>query len=268
MRTIAFRILAAIFATIFILSCCTAAAIADTTTPVKRIGDVDGNGDVNAFDYMFVKRYCLRTYKPVNIDYEVWDVNRDNDINAIDYMMIKRHVLGTFRLPEYSIAEPPVENPPPSIPPVDPAPTTPVANPQPEMPDEYDPACVDMWNAVNHARVENGASELVYRWDLQEAADIRAKEIVEKFDHIRPDGRPPHSVIYDMGYTGFCGECLTMGTFDAYGAVRGWFTSTPHRNIILWSTMTGMICGHYFDGDRTNYWVLILVETPYKPKKK
>lgn len=230
----------AFFLTIlFLFACCSVAASA---APVRRLGDVNSDGTVNAFDYMLMKRFVLGTYCPSVIDYMVWDINADGRINAIDYMLLKRTVLGTFKLPD-----------------------PPVTTNEPPLPDEYDQECLLMLDAVNAARRENGKDPLVYRWDLQQAADIRAQEIITKFDHTRPNGEPFHSAIYQLGVYGFCAEVLTEGEFNANTAVALWMGSDKgHRSILLFSTMTGMVAGHTTVG-KMNYWVALFVEEPYNP---
>ena len=59
-------------------------------------GDVDGDGDVDAVDYMFLKRAVLRTFKLTEVGELCADVNGDGKVNSLDYMLVKRHVLGTF----------------------------------------------------------------------------------------------------------------------------------------------------------------------------
>ncbi len=67
--------------------------------PTGIYGDVTDDNQVNASDYMLVKRHVLGTFRLTDEQIRLADVNRSGDVNATDYMMIKRHVLGTFRLP-------------------------------------------------------------------------------------------------------------------------------------------------------------------------
>ena len=62
------------------------------------LGDGNGDGRVNAVDYMLVKRDVLGTFSlGKRVGYA--DVNRDGTVNAVDYMLVKRAVLGTYALP-------------------------------------------------------------------------------------------------------------------------------------------------------------------------
>lgn len=67
-----------------------------TNEPVK--GDVNGDGVVNATDYLLLKRAVLGTVQLTDAQKEVADVNGDGKVDAIDYTLVKRAVLGTFKL--------------------------------------------------------------------------------------------------------------------------------------------------------------------------
>ena len=65
------------------------------------VGDVNGDGKINAVDYAMLKRIVLGTYR-IKDDRmkQRADVNGDGKINSTDYAMLKRMVLGTYELPE------------------------------------------------------------------------------------------------------------------------------------------------------------------------
>lgn len=61
-------------------------------------GDVSGNGQVDARDYLLLKRYVLGS-----LDFAAWqaivaDVSCDGNVDARDYLLIKSHVLGKYTL--------------------------------------------------------------------------------------------------------------------------------------------------------------------------
>lgn len=62
------------------------------------LGDVSGDGKVDATDYMQIKRHVLGTYV-LRSRSEYADVNRSGSIDTADYAMVKRHVLGTYTIP-------------------------------------------------------------------------------------------------------------------------------------------------------------------------
>ena len=63
-------------------------------------GDVDGNGKVDAKDYMLLKRACLKTFTLMPEQEAPADINGDGKINANDYMLLKRACLGTYKIAE------------------------------------------------------------------------------------------------------------------------------------------------------------------------
>ena len=62
------------------------------------IGDVTGDGRIDAVDYVMAKRSVLKTYTLTEPQFARADVNSDGNVDAIDYAMIKRHVLGTYTI--------------------------------------------------------------------------------------------------------------------------------------------------------------------------
>lgn len=64
-----------------------------------RRGDLNASGDINALDYMLLKRHVLGTFKLTSEQQLLGDINRDGALNALDYMLLKRHVLGTYVIP-------------------------------------------------------------------------------------------------------------------------------------------------------------------------
>lgn len=63
-------------------------------------GDIDGDGDLHAKDYMKLKRHILGTYKLTDEEFARADVDLNGEVEAKDYMMLKRVILGTFVFPE------------------------------------------------------------------------------------------------------------------------------------------------------------------------
>ncbi len=59
------------------------------------LGDVNGDGEVKASDYMKIKNYIMNTTTLTNIQKLAADVNDDKEIKASDYMKIKNFIMGT-----------------------------------------------------------------------------------------------------------------------------------------------------------------------------
>ena len=67
----------------------------DKTYTIVVLGDVNGDGNIKATDYMKIKNYIMGTSTLSNEEKEAADVNRDGNIKATDYMKIKNYIMGT-----------------------------------------------------------------------------------------------------------------------------------------------------------------------------
>lgn len=104
----------------------------------------------------------------------------------------------------------------------------------------------DIFNLVNEARKENGIPALTYNKEIQDAADLRAKEASESFSHTRPDGSSCHDVIELEYYA--TGENLLMADKEiatAENMMKTWMNSESHRANILLKDFTEMAIGIY-----------------------
>lgn len=63
-------------------------------------GDANGDGAVDANDYMLVKRYVLGTYALDPVKARAVMLTDGKTVSATDYLFIKRYVLGTMGLPD------------------------------------------------------------------------------------------------------------------------------------------------------------------------
>ncbi len=70
------------------------------------MGDIDGDGDMDAFDYVAIKRAYLGTGYTNVLGLEAAGVKAGNDVGAINYIMIKRAVLGSYNLNKKYESEP------------------------------------------------------------------------------------------------------------------------------------------------------------------
>ncbi|MBR5746152.1 MAG: leucine-rich repeat protein, partial [Clostridia bacterium] len=62
----------------------------------RMLGDVNGNGKIDAGDYAMTKRHYLNTYKLNDEQLFRADINGNKKVDASEYAMIKRHYLGTY----------------------------------------------------------------------------------------------------------------------------------------------------------------------------
>ena len=62
------------------------------------LGDVNGNGEIDAADYLIIKNYILGKYTMTEKQQKAADVNKNGEIDAADYLMIKDCILGKITL--------------------------------------------------------------------------------------------------------------------------------------------------------------------------
>lgn len=61
-----------------------------------KLGDVNGNGTIEIYDYLMVKRAVMETLTFDEAQIQAADINGDNAVDKLDYLLVKRHVMGTF----------------------------------------------------------------------------------------------------------------------------------------------------------------------------
>lgn len=64
-----------------------------------KYGDVNGDGEVNLYDYLLLKSYILNKIDKLNYKFAniTADVNLDNEITSLDYLALKRYILGRIK---------------------------------------------------------------------------------------------------------------------------------------------------------------------------
>ncbi len=62
----------------------------------STFGDVDGNGDIDQFDYLLVKRAYFDTYALTDEQQARADVDSNGQVDQLDYLYIKRYYFGTY----------------------------------------------------------------------------------------------------------------------------------------------------------------------------
>ena len=127
--------------------------------------------------------------------------------------------------------------------------------PAAELPDEdqsieynidHEQLIKDIFELVNQEREKNNVPALTYNKEIQDAADLRAKEASESFSHTRPDGSSCHDVIKLEYYA--TGENLLMADKEiatAENMMKTWMDSEGHRANILLKDFTEMAIGIY-----------------------
>ncbi len=114
---------------------------------------------------------------------------------------------------------------------------------------------------VNAERKKAGLEPLEYYTEGQKAADIRAKEIVKKFDHERPDGTICFTVFKEMGVSYYsAGENIAYGQGTSEIVMNAWMNSPGHKANILNPGYTHIIVGY---DKNSNSWVQLFLGNPY-----
>lgn len=121
---------------------------------------------------------------------------------------------------------------------------------------------------TNRRRIENGLLPLSTFPKLEEAADIRAAELLENMAHKRPNGTNFETVLNEMGIDAskhYAGENICGGGAVALpnAAVNAWMNSPGHRANILNENFSHMSAGYmYQDEDPSKYmdnWVQLFL---------
>lgn len=111
---------------------------------------------------------------------------------------------------------------------------------------------------INKERRAAGLTAFTTTDKLTEAAAVRAEELTEKFDHMRPDGRSWSTVFSDFGISGATGENVAAGQATPEAVVKAWMNSQGHRENILSTRSSKIGIGYYkTDSDYRHYWVQI-----------
>ncbi len=74
--------------------CVVSASDTEETAVVIVLGDVDGDGELTATDYLRIKQYFLKTMNLEGVYFTAADVDRSGSIDGTDYMQLKSHFLG------------------------------------------------------------------------------------------------------------------------------------------------------------------------------
>lgn len=127
----------------------------------------------------------------------------------------------------------------------------PAPTPDPGESIEYNRAAAqEVFRLVNEARRNVGLQELSWGYDYEAGADIRAKELTEKFSHTRPDGTEWHTVgnVY--------GENIQWASYKmtAQQVFENWMDSPGHRANIMSADFRSIAISGYENADGA-YWV-------------
>ena len=61
-------------------------------------GDINGDAKIDAYDYILIKRTCLKTYSPLKRQTLAMLLRGKEQVSVYDYIILKRHVMGTYSI--------------------------------------------------------------------------------------------------------------------------------------------------------------------------
>ncbi len=116
---------------------------------------------------------------------------------------------------------------------------------------------LEVLRLVNIERQRFGLNQLTYSAEMEKSAMIRAREIVDKFSHTRPDGTSCFTAV-NVSYS-YIGENIAAGQVSPQDVVTAWMNSEGHRANILNSNFSQLGVGylHLPNTDYKHYWVQI-----------
>jgi len=116
----------------------------------------------------------------------------------------------------------------------------------------------EVLDLVNKERTKNGLEPLEWGVTCEAAAEIRARELMTDYSHIRPDGSSWETACPLPDSGGSSGENLVAGNaaVSPTTAVTAWMNSPDHRANILNPNFTKLSVGFVFDQDTQykTYW--------------
>ena len=116
----------------------------------------------------------------------------------------------------------------------------------------------EVLSLVNQERIKNGLDELEWSTTCAAAAELRARELMTNYSHIRPDGSEWKTACPRPNNSDASGENLMAGNsaVSPKTVVEAWMNSPTHRANILSADYTKLAVGFYFDSETKyrTYW--------------
>lgn len=109
---------------------------------------------------------------------------------------------------------------------------------------------------VNAERAKAGLNPVTVSLEVQNAAQVRASEIITSFSHTRPNGTSCFTALDEQGvrYTA-SGENIAGGQATPQAVMDGWMNSSGHRANILNANFTHIGVGYIEGGNYRTNWV-------------
>lgn len=125
------------------------------------------------------------------------------------------------------------------------------------VPHHYPKQKQEMLDLMNLERAKVGAAPLIFCEEVFDYADLRAREIAEKFSHTRPDGTMPQDAVSLY----WVGENIAGGRATAEATMQQLMNSPGHRDNILNPDYTKIAIGYHHDPNSRYryYWVQLFL---------
>lgn len=109
---------------------------------------------------------------------------------------------------------------------------------------------------VNAERAKGGLNPLTVSQEVQNAAQVRAGEIIQSFSHTRPNGASPFTALNEQNlkYTA-AGENIAAGQATPQAVMDSWMNSSGHRANIMNPDFTHIGVGYIEGGGYKTNWV-------------
>lgn len=105
---------------------------------------------------------------------------------------------------------------------------------------------------INEERAKLGVHSLRRSTAVEEMAQIRAEEVMERPSHTRPNGEPFHTIRKECGYTtsGSIGETICVEHDKSIDTIaqkifNGFMRSEPHRELLMRDEFYGVGIGMF-----------------------
>ena len=125
----------------------------------------------------------------------------------------------------------------------------------------------EMLGFVNEYREQYDMQPVYGLDELDAAAAVRAAELAQKFDHVRPDEKESaySTALSDAGLRWWrCGENIAKGGSSSKEVFDSWISSEEHRAVILDPDMKYMSLAKSENGSDT-YWEMLAFNDTYIP---
>ena len=128
---------------------------------------------------------------------------------------------------------------------------------------------VDLFNAINDQRVQNGESALAADGCVTYVAQLRSSDMAARnyFSHTSPDGTSAFDLLDANGVPhGWAGENLARNNYpddqSVAVAIRDLMASQGHRDNILSTNYTALGVGFADDGSGMKYYTMVFIGPP------